>query len=578
MDNQAATGSESPQRDTPSPSVPSNVSTWGDITYGFLDPKLEGLIRAALEFFSGSPNPSQFKPDQGVMSALRQCIELETDPPRRQRMTNLLNDLKTYFFTPSYENAITNDGQLLLSVSADGLAASLTVTPPRGGSAGIPTINRVRNAFERAQILHGVDLDVINRSLEIIREQVNDVVWKAVFARGEAPTPGHSRHIAYDVKVIDKSILRKDNAALASHFEPFWDPVTDGMVIGHIAPSREGIPGRNVHGDALQPERPQPVDFDLGDVIHLSRGILTAQSSGYVIVDGTSVDIVPLYIVENPEPSSLNDFAFPGAILIRGHLQGPGSVECEDLYVLGNCEMMNVNARGDVFVAGGIVGHNQSTIDADGVIYTSFVSESRISALGEVVVANAIINSHVTSNKHVLVTSDKGLIAGGTVQALREVVVRTIGSEFGMLTETIVGKDFLTTSRLGQIIERIKEHEAGLRRIQELKAQLSKARVRVEDLPADRQELYLGVLRKESASQAELRSLARRRSRLSTQLREFLSASVRVTDSIFPPARVQIVNEIKEINNKLNAVTLKYDADVKGIVTTFSGHRSEEPS
>ncbi len=567
-----------PRTDPASPETRGRALAWTGITYGFLDPKLESLLRAALEFLRRPATTGEAPgADRGVLRALQQEIDAEPDELRRQHMIGLLRDLRAYFFAPSHENPMTNDGQMLITVSPGALEAYLTVTPPRG-SAGMTTINKVRHSLERAQIRHGIDFDVVNRSLEIVREQVNDVVWQALFAKGVRPLPGRSRHLEFSAPVIDKPSLRQDVSRLAQLFSKPWEPVTEGTPIGRIVPAQDGVPGRNVYGEAIEPERPPPVDFDLSDDILLSRGVLTAQAQGYVVADGATAEIVPMYVVENPAPGSLKDVSFPGAMLVKGALHGPGSIDCEDLFVLGNCDRMTLNARGDVFVSGGIVGHDPAVIAADGGVYAGFISEAKLSALGEVVASNAIINSQITSNSRVVVTSDRGLIAGGTIQALREVVARTIGSEFGMLTETVVGRDYLTTTRLEQIVEKIHAHEETLRRIQELKSEFLKARVRVDDLPPDKQELYLGVLRKESQSQSELRSLARRRARLSHQLREFLSASVQVLDSLLPPVRIQIVNEIKEINNRLNAVTIKYDVDHRGIVTSFAQSDRKESS
>ncbi|MFH0880972.1 MAG: FapA family protein, partial [Lentisphaerota bacterium] len=159
--------------------------------------------------------------------------------------------------------------------------------------------------------------------------------------------------------------------------------------------------------------------------------------------------------------------------------------------------------------------------------------------------------------------------------ALKEISAQNIGSEFGMLTETVVGKDFLTEQRLAEIREKISLHEDNLRRIQELKAQMIKAHVRIEKLPPDKQEIYIGVLRKEIASQAELKSLNRIRERLSKGLSDFLSASIRVVESLYPPVRVQMVDQITEITQRLNAVTLNYDKKT-GIVSNFTNQRSEE--
>ena len=253
---------------------------------------------------------------------------------------------------------------------------------------------------------------------------------------------------------------------------------------------------------------------------------------------------------------------------------GPGHLECEDLFVLGNCEQVNVISQHDVFVLHGIIGHHQTRIETDGGVYAAFISESDISALGSVMVDNAIINSQVISNRDIHVTSPKGMIAGGKVYALKNIITATIGSEFGMLTETAVGKDFLTTGRTQDIARKIAVHIENLRRIQELKQQLERLKVPIERMPVDKQEIYIGVLRKEQTSQAEMNSLLRRKKILGQALTDFIAASIQVLDNLYPPVNVQIGDVIQEIRQKLTTVTLSFDHQL-GIVSTSSVNKGE---
>ncbi|MBN1673751.1 MAG: DUF342 domain-containing protein [Kiritimatiellae bacterium] len=535
----------------------------GDAEEQALGVELFGLIAKAVSLLPGDAGASEIP---GVIRALKAQLESETDVLRKQHLTSSVNDLRAYFFAPSHQALETGPGQVLVAVSLDEARAVLTVTPPRG-EGSMPTLNKVRVALDKARVRHGVDMSAVESALRIVREE-RDVVWRLTVASGEPPIPGRPRRIEYQARMIEKDRFRTALQEMPAVFAGLGNPVAVGDTVGRILPAEAGIAGTNVRGEPLVPPRQSGGSFDLGEDVQLAKDTLVARAQGHVVVDGTRIDVIPFYVVRDPAPGATADLKFPGAVLVLGNLQGPGAVECEDLYVVGNCEQMALSARGDVFISGGVVGHHKSTIDADGAVYASFVSEADVTALGPVIVTNAIINSHITSNDSVRVTSEKGIITGGTVQALKEIVARTVGSEFGMLTETVVGKDFLTAKRLAQIHETIVMHEENLRRIQGLKVQMAKARVNIDELPPDKQEIYIGVLRKESQSQADLHSLERRKKRLNASLNEFLSASVQVLDSLYPPVRIQIVDNIREIKRKLNAVTLKYDADL-GIVSTF---------
>jgi len=465
---------------------------------GKFGPTLDGLIEKSFQLLGRfQSSGGEILSDEGLMKQIKRCIESEKNAIRKQHLVNNLNDLRAYFYTPSANRSEPSDGLVLVSSSADALSAYLTLTPPRG-SGSIPTMNKVMAAFNKLRIKHGIDIDAVERALKILRDD-SDIVWRIPVAHGETPIPGKGKRIEYQIRVIDKTALRSSGQKFSPILDPLGEPVKEGDVIGRISLPERGIPGKTIFGEAIFPEKVEETEIDIGEEIERSRDeSLTALSQGYVVADANRVDIVPLYIIDKPSPGSSPDLSFPGAVFVRGDLQGPGSIRCEDLFVLGNCEQIEITAQGDVFIGGGILGHQQTSVDADGCVYSSFVSEARVSALGEIVVLNAIINSQVVSNDTIRVTSDKGVIAGGTAQALKEIVAQSIGSEFGTLTETVVGKDFLTSQRLGDIREKIHLHENNLYQIQKLKRKLAKATVKIEDLPPEKQEIYIGVTQRGS--------------------------------------------------------------------------------
>lgn len=532
----------------------------GENSFGF---ELDNMIASALLIFHRDYPDHVFSQQPGLLAQLRTCHDAEPGSARRSGLMHLINAIKAYFNLYDPDNPRLNDGQIRLFSSPDKLTAFATITPPRG-NGNMPTISTMQGVIERAHIRQPVDYTKLDAALQHVREH-RDLIWCLPIARGKAPTPTRLGIVDYQVEVVDKLQLYADVSRLESFLIPLGKPVNNPDVIGRLRNSTLSSPGVDIFGNILPAPDTEP-DLDFGDDIAISKSTLIARTTGYVFLDGQSLDIVPVYVMNAPPAGSVKDFSFPGAVLVQGNLQGPGSIECDDLFVLGNCEQMTVISRNDVLISGGIIGHNTSTFDVDGRVMASFISEARVSALREVLALNAIINSQVVSNQAITVTSPRGMIAGGKLMALSGISAATLGSEFGMLTETVVGKDFLSSSRLEDIAKKILLHEANLRRIQELKSQLLRARVRVEQMAPDKQEIYIGILKKEQNSQIELKSLIRRKKTLTQGLHDFLTGSIQVLNSLFPPVRVQIGDAIREIREKLNAVTLTYDPR-QGIVS-----------
>lgn len=527
---------------------------------------LTQLIQTALAFFSKIYPAHPFYPAKGLIKQLEDLAGHEHEAGKKEAILYCARNLRAYFQLANPNEPGTLSGKICLFSDSKRQMLYLMMTPPRG-LGNMPTEGLIATALNRTaiHIPHDELFAMIEEALRTVRQN-QDVVWGLALKRGIPPKPP-CQDVEFQVPIIDKQSFMRALQQIPDMLTPLWQPVAEGQAIGKIKIIDSGSAGRDIFGKTIPPPRSE-CNLDLGDDFSLSeQGGLSAKFPGYVIREAGRLDIVPFYVMDNPPPGSVSDFSFPGNVLVRGNLQGPGAIECEDLIVLGNCEQINVTARGDVFVVGGIIGHRQMTMDADGRIYASFISEATISALGEIVALNAILNSQLTSNMIVRVTSPKGLIAGGRICSLKDICAAMIGSEFGLLTETVVGKDFLTESRLAEISRRIALHENNLNRIQQLKRQLVASHVPIERMAPDKQEIFLNILRKEQSSQAELKSSLRRKKTLSHGLREVISAGISVLDKLYPPVRVQIGGVFREIGEKLEKVSLRYD-QIQGEIVT----------
>jgi uncharacterized protein (DUF342 family) len=299
---------------------------------------------------------------------------------------------------------------------------------------------------------------------------------------------------------------------------------------------------------------------------------LVAASPGQLVVDRHRLDVVPLFRVEGDYAPPSPEISFRGLVVILGNLTGL-KLDADDVIVTGNCERSEVHSAGDVLIGGGVVGKREGKIFADGRVAARHVADAEIEALGDVVVTSSITYSNVTSNARVKVSAERGAIVGGRVAALRGIEARSVGSDFGTYTVTAAGRDFLTAKRLERLKEIIRGHEENLARIAALKEKMAKHNVDVRRLSPEKQDIYLGVLRKEAKSRLELEALLRRRDRVNEALSDVLEAAIRIREELYPPVRVEIADAIREIESRLRGVVVYRDRK-EGIVTR---NVSEEP-
>jgi uncharacterized protein (DUF342 family) len=458
----------------------------------------------------------------------------------------------------------------------DGLRCLLTVYPPRRGGAQLAAEECFRE-LDALRVTEGLQEARVRAAVDEVRSR-GDVAYRVVAAEGSAP--GETLRAQLDISVphIIKSELRLDTGWLRVNVPGSLRELREGEVVGRYRPPRQGLPGRSVCGSEIPAAGARELEVELGAGLEVRRrgsGEIRTVSPGQLILDGRRLEIMPLFLIERSWGPDSPPVKFRGLVVVLGNLSGQ-QVDADEVMIAGNCERSEVRSAGDVFVGGGVVGKKQGRIVADGRVAARHVADAEIEALGEVIVARAITYSEVTSNARVVVSAERGAIVGGRVSALRGIEARSVGSDFGTYTVTAAGRDFLTGRRLERIREIIGVHEDNLKRIAELKSRLARGRVDVKKLPPAKQDVYLGVLRKEARSRRELESLLRRRDRLGQALSDVLEATIRIREELYPPVRVEIADAIREIEECLRQVVVYRDGD-RGIATRADDRRESLP-
>lgn len=507
--------------------------------------KAESLVGQVRSIFDGGTVYS-------VEELIRSAMSIEDDREKRVQMSFFLTEIRD-FYRSMASSKIAADAKALVDEEPDG--AYLTLIPAHPGGKML-NVADVRRALQLSGVTQGINYSAVDAAADKFVKK-EELVYRLKFAECEAPQRGDDATIDFACKVFDKSrLFRADLPAEIDLMEAI-ETVEVGRLVARLQPPREGRPGRNLKGQDIPGPKGAELDLKFGPGLRVAptRLELHAIASGAVVRNGRDVDIVPFYIVTG-DLAAGQDVAFNGNVLVTGSVLGPVSIKGEDVIIGGSAESATIQSSGDVWIGGGFVGRRQGTAETDGRFYARTISDATVHALGDVVARNAITYSEVTSNGRVVVTEERGTIVGGSVSALLEIVARTIGSDFGTSTSTTVGHDYLTSKRLEKIEGRIKEFEATLAKIELLKRKFAEARVDVTKLPPDKQDMYIAVLQKEVKGREELNTLRRSRERFAKAMKDFVQASVKVLEQLHPPVKVQIVDAVREIRERLERVTL----------------------
>lgn len=243
-----------------------------------------------------------------------------------------------------------------INISRDGMTAEAKVTPEmkithelldqpslnilKIATARIETVTRgitreeIMEALEEEQVIFGIDMDIV---LEL--SEAWETITRTV-ARGDPMEAGKDGYVEYLVKTEKELVSYKGNEAKVDYRERYNIPqVNEGDVLATIHPPEEGIPGRKVTGEEIQPPpvKEAVVNCKEGAALSADRAQVIATSKGRPIVKKGREDLVYIekfYVHYNDVNME------SGNVKFQGHLKVEGSVE----------EGMTVFADGDIVV------------------------------------------------------------------------------------------------------------------------------------------------------------------------------------------------------------------------------------
>lgn len=502
---------------------------------------------------SGLPGP--------MTELLRRAAELldgaETrlDGSRVLTVETLLRDKGAKDLLADFERFYQGDGAAAVVLDDTPMEARLTVVPSRGATA----VGLAAEIFRRLKdkgIVSGVRDDVIRAASQAAARR--ETLHRLVVAAGTPGRDGEDGSISFAVRAFDKRLLLDTEDSYFGDLLGLVEEVKAGALVARITPMDPGQAGRDLRG-AAKPAKPgRPLSLAIGEGLQLQAEgkEVHALGRGSLIVGEDTLDLVPFHVVDG---ALAEDLSFDGHVLVTGHVQGgPLRIQARDIYVAGNVEAAQLMASGDVWVGGAIRG--KSAVDAEGRVVARSFSDVSVRAVGDVAVADSIVESRVSSSGRV---STRGAIESGDIAGFRGVAAGTVGSMYGLTTTIKVGAEDFRGPLRAELEKRIRENEEALAKIDDLKARFSASGRKARDLGAEQQGVYISVLRKEIQALEEIRSLRRRRKRLDAGREEGEAPALRLGGALIPPVTVGIGDVSTLITERIEGGALELGPDRK---------------
>ena len=167
-------------------------------------------------------------------------------------------------------------------------------------------------------------------------------------------------------------------------------------------------------------------------------------------------------MVDGDLDAATGDVDFHGDVLVQGNVFAGVTLKTTgSITVNGHVETASLFAGKDVILKNGMQGSGAGVIRAGGNVMARFLEQTRVYA-GNEVNTGAILNCDVESGHNVVIAGNKGTIIGGTVTAVEQITVASIGNRAGVTTQLVIGLDCEFKSKMGEIDRLTDEYQSNM--------------------------------------------------------------------------------------------------------------------
>jgi uncharacterized protein len=479
--------------------------------------------------------------------------------------------------------------QVFVEIGDDEMQAKLTVVPPQSENDHFATVDDVRNALKRRNVVYGIDetrLAELSAKLSKLEttKNINEPIEMEI-AFGTPVTNGENARIEFLYKKPEEEkpapVAEDEEGRVDYRAAHKIDNVTKSTLLARKIPPTKGMPGMTVTGKTLAAVDGKDIDVTMGKGVVVSpdnKDEWIADSDGQVIIKDNKISVLALYEIPGDVNLSTGNIDFIGTVIVRGDVKDGFKVYAgEDLVINGVVEGAELKSGGKLTILGGVSGNDKAKIVCAGDANIKYIRNAVVDVSGSLTCGQAIMHSKVTVGKKVSVAGQKGVIVGGQVIAGEQVHAASMGSNFATPTEIIVGEAIGFRDELQKMevelktsLENLDKTKKGLQFLKDLQTKMG------GNLPPDKKELLTKLTRAQFKLMADSKSLAEKKQDLEKKEQESSEerrrhAKVTCMGIIHTGVKITVNKASRQISEELKYCTLtESDGEVK--VGPFRGN------
>jgi len=394
-----------------------------------------------------------------------------------------------------------------------------------------------------------------SQGVQFVLDEPEEFDGKLILAKGQPPQEGSPERIEFLPKfrrLIEKTEEEKpkeipEDEERAEDLREKVQKilcVKEGEAIAKWYPLRPPTPGVNVLGEEVQPPLlKEERSFELSENVYLDEKekLIKAKVTGVVIFEKGRLDVLPEYVLKGDVDFSVGNIYFYGRKLtIHGDVKFGFKVAVEgDLELRGCTEnKVQIKVKGNVVVDGVLRGEN-SSLEAWGEAKIRGAEFAKITVHGNLFVKDYLVFTDTFVEGDIKASEGKGLIYGGEVKAVGNVVVKIVGHPAQTKTVVACGyhpeilerylKNYEMMEMYGESLEKI---NYGIQLIDKLKRE---GRLTGEKL------IYAEkLLEQQKIIMEKLSKIKKEIKELSAKIAEYKNKKIKILQKIYPNVIIKI--------------------------------------
>ena len=445
-----------------------------------------------------------------------------------------------------------NDGKIVLRFLDDDLELRGDFYPSKFNGRPISR-NYIRMILDEYKVIFGINKSQL---FEAYRKCTNEhlEVFDVPIAKGTPPVHEIPEHLQRNPYLDRKKEVSTTKHRIDHRVRSPFIIVKKGQALAVLKSRRPGKNGINVLGEAINYRVMKPESVSPGENTIMDGKFLVSTIDGQLVLSKGTIAVNNTLIIKGPVDYHTGNISFPGDVFIEGPVSDGFKIYSGgNIVIKQTFDVSNASSKGDLNVAGGIIGKGQGIVKVGGNLKTKFIENCLVACRKTVSVDSEIINSKIYTMENIQM-SEKGRIIGGEIYAIKGLLAGGLGKKTGKAAHIHCGVDFTKEQGKERRNGRLRMLSIQIRRLKEL------METSTDEKKIKLQEALIKLEEDQKKTQTEITHLLE-------SMMHHEDAIVEITGEIVPGTLIEICNTALYVTEPLKKVRIRLDKEKNKLVT-----------